>query len=92
MLTGWAEQHRPYLDFRPPTAGAIAFFRYDLPIGSTKLAERLLAEESVLIVPGDQFGMDRHFRIGYGYTDPPLEPGLQRLSGLLRSLAAVRTG
>ena len=91
VLTGWAEQHRPYLDLRAPTAGAIAFFRYDLPIGSTELAERLLAEESVLIVPGDQFGMDRHFRIGYGYTDPPLEPGLQRLSGLLRSLAAVRT-
>jgi hypothetical protein len=38
-------------------------------------------------VPGDQFGMDGHFRIGYGYTTPPLEPGLQRVSTLLRELA-----
>ncbi len=92
VLTDWAAGHEPYLDFRAPTAGAIAFFRYDLPIGSTELAERLLSEHSVLIVPGDQFGMDGHFRIGYGYTSPPMEPGLERLSLLLEDLAAVRAG
>ena len=92
ILRDWAKEHADVLSFRPPTAGAIAFLRYDLPIGSSALAERLLAEHSVLIVPGDQFGMDCHLRIGYGYTDPALEPGLERLSGLLRSLATVRAG
>jgi len=92
LLEDWVAGHDAILDLHAPTAGAIAFPRYDLPIGSTELAERLLAEHSVLIVPGDQFGIDGHFRIGYGYTDPPLEAGLQRLSALLEKLAAVRAG
>lgn len=89
-LEEWAAEHAGILTFRAPRAGAIAFFRYDLPIGSTDLAERLRAEHGVLIVPGDQFGMDGHFRIGYGYTSPPLEAGLERLAFALRALAATR--
>ena len=92
VLDRWASAHADVLSFVPPAAGAIAFFRYELPIGSTELAERLLAEQSVLIVPGDQFGLDRHFRIGYGYTSPPLERGLERISTLLGRLAPASTG
>ena len=92
VLETWAAEHSGVLGFARPRAGAVAFFRYDLPIGSTELAERLLAEQSVLIVPGDQFGVDHHFRIGYGYTDPPLAPGLERVSRLIGQLATVRTG
>lgn len=92
VLETWAAAHAGVLRFARPRAGAVAFFRYDLPIGSTELAERLLAEQSVLIVPGDQFGIDHHFRIGYGYTDPPLAPGLERVSRMIDQLAAVRAG
>ena len=92
VLEIWAAEHAGVLGFARPRAGAVAFFRYDLPTGSTELAERLLAEQSVLIVPGDQFGVDHHFRIGYGYTDPPLAPGLERVSRLIGQLATVRTG
>ena len=53
-----------------PKAGAIAYVRYDLSVNSTVLIERLLREKSVLVVPGDHFGMDRYLRIGYG---PPPE-------------------
>jgi aspartate/methionine/tyrosine aminotransferase len=92
VLETWATEHAGVLRFARPRAGAVAFFHYDLPIGSTELAERLLAEQSVLIVPGDQFGIDHHFRIGYGYTNPPLAPGLERVSRLIDQLAAVRPG
>ncbi len=92
VLETWAAAHAGVLQFTRPRAGAVAFFRYDLPIGSTELAERLLAEQSVLIVPGDQFGLDHHFRIGYGYTNPPLGPGLERVSRMIDQLAAVRAG
>jgi len=92
VLEAWAAERAGVLGFARPRAGAVAFFHYDLPIGSTELAERLLAEQSVLIVPGDQFGIDHHFRIGYGYTNPPLAPGLERVSRLIDQLAAVRTG
>ena len=92
VLQEWAAGHADVLNFRAPVAGAVAFFRYDLPIGSTELAERLLAEQSALIVPGDQFGIDDYFRIGYGYTSPPLAPGLERLSWMIERLAAARAG
>jgi len=92
VLETWAAAHAGVLQFTRPRAGAVAFFRYDLPIGSTELAERLLAEQSVLIVPGDQFGLDHHFRIGYGYTNPPLGPGLERVSRMIDQLAAIRAG
>ena len=92
VLETWAAAHAGVLQFTRPRVGAVAFFRYDLPIGSTELAERLLAEQSVLIVPGDQFGLDHHFRIGYGYTNPPLGPGLERVSRMIDELAAIRAG
>ena len=92
VLEEWAAGHADTLRFAKPLAGAVAFFGYDLPIGSTELAERLLSEQSVLIVPGDQFGIDHHFRVGYGYTSPPLAPGLERLSLMIDQLAAVRAG
>ena len=92
VLEEWAAGHADVLSFARPVAGAVAFFRYDLPIGSTELAERLLSEHSVLIVPGDQFGIDHHFRIGYGYKSPPLAPGLARVSAMIDQLAAVRAG
>lgn len=90
VLEDWAAGHDGILRFTKPRAGAVAFFGYDLPIGSTRLAERLLAEQSTLVVPGDQFGLDRHFRIGYGYTSPPLAAGLERVSRLIHELAPVR--
>ena len=92
ILETWAGGHAGVLRFARPRAGAVAFFHYDLPIGSTEMAERLLAEQGVLIVPGDQFGIDHHFRLGYGYTNPPLAPGLERVSRMIEQLAAVRAG
>ena len=47
------------LRFSPPAAGAIAFAEYDHDVNSTGLVNRLIREKSVLIVPGDQFEMDR---------------------------------
>ncbi len=92
VLEEWAAGHADILSLARPRAGAVAFFRYDLSIGSTDLAEQLLAEQSVLIVPGDQFGIDHHFRIGYGYTSPPLAPGLERVSRMIDQLAAAQAG
>ena len=92
ILETWAGGHAGVLRFARPRAGAVAFFHYDLPIGSTEMAERLLTEQGVLIVPGDQFGIEHHFRLGYGYTNPPLSPGLERMSRMIHQLAAVRAG
>ncbi len=86
ILEDWIEGHGDLFDYTPPLAGAIAFPRYTLPIGSLTLTEKLRLERSVLIVPGSQLGMDRHIRIGYGYDAAKLEAGLQRIDRTLEEL------
>jgi aspartate/methionine/tyrosine aminotransferase len=66
--------------YRPPEAGAIVFARYDLPINSSDLAERLRVEQSVLIVPGDHFKLDHYIRFGFGLPANELHEALQRVS------------
>ncbi len=62
------------------------YLRYSQPISSTEIAERLLREKSVLVVPGDHFGMDGWLRIGFGSETEQLEAGLIRIQELLASL------
>jgi aspartate/methionine/tyrosine aminotransferase len=72
--------------WRAPDAGAILFARYLIDANSSMLAERLRAEQSVLIVPGDHFGLDRYFRFGFGIEPAVLEGALARFSALLQRL------
>jgi aspartate aminotransferase len=44
-----------------------------------QLAERLLAEANVAVVPGEAFGTDRHVRISYATSVKELERGLDRI-------------
>ena len=85
-LTEWMRGHHPGFRLVPPRAGAIAYPRYSWPINSTRLMERLRDERSVLVVPGDQFGMDGYLRIGLGNEPAELKAGLARMDGVLESL------
>jgi aspartate/methionine/tyrosine aminotransferase len=89
LLTSWVDKHHDYLTFIPPKAGAIAYMKYSLKIKSTQLAERLLREKSTLVVPGDQFGMERYLRIGYGCERERLLSGLGRVGDMLSTLHEV---
>jgi aspartate/methionine/tyrosine aminotransferase len=71
-----------------PEAGAIVYVRYVYPINSTELVTRLRVEKSVLVVPGDHFGMDRYLRLGFGEPPEYNRGGLDRLKDLLTSLPA----
>jgi aspartate/methionine/tyrosine aminotransferase len=70
----------------PPRAGAIAYVRYAWKVNSTRLVERLRDEQSVLIVPGDHFGMDGYLRIGFGNRPQDLAAGLARIDAVLQGL------
>lgn len=72
-----------------PEAGAIVYVRYDYQINSTVLVNRLREEKSVLIVPGDHFGMDGYLRLGFGESPEYNRAGLDRLKDLLLSVPAV---
>ncbi len=86
VLRDWVDEHREYLSFVPPKAGAIAFLKYSLKVNSTQLADRLLREKSTLIVPGDHFGIDHYLRIGYGSERERLVAGLERVGDMLSAL------
>lgn len=79
VLTSWVEEHSDVLDFIPPQAGGVAFLHYNLPLNSTRLVEQLRDEKSVLVVPGDSFGLDHFFRLGIGLETSVLEEGLHRI-------------
>ncbi|MBX6366231.1 MAG: aminotransferase class I/II-fold pyridoxal phosphate-dependent enzyme [Gemmatimonadetes bacterium] len=93
ILTGSWRVMRDWIDdagvftYRAPDAGAIVWLRYELPVNSSVLAERLRAEESVLVVPGDHFAMDRYLRIGYGLLPEHLTVALERVRRTLEAPA-----
>jgi aspartate/methionine/tyrosine aminotransferase len=86
VLDGWLESHEGVFNLIPPQAAAIAFVQYHLDVNSTDLVSRLMREKSVLIVPGDHFGLDRYLRISYGLPRPYLEAGLDRIHELIAEL------
>jgi aspartate/methionine/tyrosine aminotransferase len=88
VIEQWLHAHDPMFSWIPPEAGAIVYARYNYAINSTALVTRLRDEKSVLIVPGDHFGMDGYLRLGYGERPEYLRQGLDRLHALLGSLDA----
>jgi aspartate/methionine/tyrosine aminotransferase len=86
----WIETHGSLFSHVPPAAGAICYLRYALKINSSDLVERLRKEKSVLLVPGDMFGMDGYVRIGIGPPTEYLIAGLDRFDDLLRELKGGR--
>lgn len=86
VVRRWLEERPSVLTWRPPDAGAICWIRLDLPSSSAELAERLRTEESVLVVPGEQFGREGYLRIGFGIERAELEEALRRTGRLLDRL------
>jgi hypothetical protein len=82
----WQAKHADILDYAAPVAGAIATFRYRLPISSVTVFNRLRLEQSVLITPGEHFGIGRYLRIGFGYDSERTRQGLRRIDPLLDEL------
>lgn len=79
VLEGWLDERPDLFRWRRPDAGAICYVRYDAEVNSSELAEKLRAEQDVLVVPGDHFGMDRYLRLGYGPPTEELEEALGRM-------------
>ncbi len=79
LLGEWLDEQDGVFSGTPPDAAAIAFLKYDLPIGSTEWMERLRDDRGVLIVPGDHFGIDGHVRLSFAVPEPELVDGLQRI-------------
>jgi len=88
LVERWLHDHDPAFSWIRPEAGAIFYVRYNYKINSTELVTRLRETKSVLIVPGDHFGMDGYLRVGYGERAEYLRAGLERVHEVLASAAA----
>jgi aspartate/methionine/tyrosine aminotransferase len=89
LVGAWLSAHGGAFEWIPPEAGAIIYARYAHPINSTELVTRLRDEESVLVVPGDHFGMDGYLRFGVGEAPDYLLAGLERVRAVLERLPAA---
>ena len=79
VLAEWLASRDGLFRCTPPDAGAICIVRYHAPIGSEELAERLRVDQSLLIVPGAQVGVESTMRIGFGPPEDELRRALGRL-------------
>ena len=91
LMAEWLDAQGGMFTYVRPDAGAIVYVRYHQRVNSTELVDRLRREKSVLIVPGDHFGMDGYLRIGYGDAPDYLRTGLGRLHDLLVAMGGVAT-
>jgi len=85
-LEEWVYAH-PMLEYVRPVAGAIAYAKVDLPMKTRDLVERIRTEQSVLLVPGEMFGVKRGIRFGFGYDIDHTLKGLARVDETLASVA-----
>jgi aspartate/methionine/tyrosine aminotransferase len=86
-LEEWIGSHEGVLTYVRPQAGAIAYVTYRLPITSSKLIDLIREEQSVLLVPGDMFGLGKGFRIGFGNDIEKTLKGLARVDEVLHRLS-----
>jgi aspartate/methionine/tyrosine aminotransferase len=87
-LEHWLSTH-PELTYVRPVAGAIAYAKVGLPTSSRDLVERIRAEQSVLLVPAEMFGLKKGIRFGFGFD---IEHTLKGLARVDETLAAVAAG
>jgi len=67
ILKEWFKEHNMYFDYYLPEAGVLCFPKIkNIPISSEQLALDLFNCKSLLVVPGECFGIPNHLRIGFG--------------------------
>jgi aspartate/methionine/tyrosine aminotransferase len=84
--TRWMRERSDFMSWTPPRGGLLALLKYDLPIASLELADRLATEYSVMLAPGSAFGYEHHLRLGIGQRPDTFEAGLRETGKCLDEL------
>jgi aspartate/methionine/tyrosine aminotransferase len=87
-MEDWLQTHADIFEWVAPTAGAIAYAKVGLPGKTRALVERIRQEQSVLLVPGEMFGVKNGIRFGFGYDVEHTLKGLARVDDVLAQVAA----
>ena len=84
VLEQWLKTFGPSFTWVPPQAGAICWVRYRTRVDGETLVERVRTGQSVLLVPGEHFGMPGYLRFGFGNELPELRAALETTATGLR--------
>lgn len=87
-LRGWLDAHADSFSHVPPKAGAIAWAGLRGGRNSAQMTEELRTKKSVLLVAGDQVGMEGFVRFGFGGNPGHLEKALARIDEWLKETRA----
>jgi aspartate/methionine/tyrosine aminotransferase len=83
-LQTWLKSHADSFSHVPPKAGAIAWAGLRRGQNSAQMAEQLREKKSVLLVAGEQLGMESFVRFGFGGDPEHLRKALVRIDEWLR--------
>jgi aspartate/methionine/tyrosine aminotransferase len=79
-LRAWLDRHADYFSHIAPKAGAIAWAGLRNGGNSANMAEELRVKKSVLLVAGEQMGMNSFVRFGFGGDPAHLQKALARIA------------
>jgi aspartate/methionine/tyrosine aminotransferase len=82
----WIASFGGRVTWREPEAGAIALIKYDSPVPSIEIAERVRTRQSTLIVPGSHVGLEGYLRVWLGGKEEFLREGLRRIGAELSQM------
>jgi len=88
-LRAWLDRHADSFTHAPPKAGAIAWAGLRRGENSLQMAEQLREKKSVLLVAGEQLGMESFVRFGFGGDTAHLQKALARVDEWLRENRVV---
>jgi aspartate/methionine/tyrosine aminotransferase len=83
-LQAWLKSHADSFSHVPPKAGAIAWAGLRRGQNSAQMAEQLREKKSVLLVAGEQLGMESFVRFGFGGDPEHLRKALARIDEWLQ--------
>ena len=83
-LQAWLKSHADSFSHVPPKAGAIAWAGLRRGQNSAQMAEQLREKKSVLLVAGEQLGMESFVRFGFGGDPEHLRKALVRIDEWLQ--------
>ena len=79
FMQDWIDSFDGLLSCDPPAAGAMCLVKYQSDLPSQQLAERVLKNQSTLVVPGHYLGLEGCLRVWFGARPEYLSAGLGRL-------------
>ncbi|MGV9169636.1 MAG: aminotransferase class I/II-fold pyridoxal phosphate-dependent enzyme [Promethearchaeia archaeon] len=86
MLKDWFDERNEVFEYVTPQASSMCFPKHNLPLSSLELVEKLRKEKSLLLVPGEHFGFEKHLRIGFGGEKEVVRKGLSLLDEMVEEI------